>query len=395
MTTRQRKAPKKAAMKRPSNEKADSKTKETNAQLKAKWTNMTRLAPLLSTICMGIIFGFTLNKGRVFEPQVIMDQFRFTRWIMMKMFLSAAATSILVITPLKVLAPRQYSIARASKAKYNAMAPVVGGVILGIGMAISGSCPGMVLIQIGAGVSNSVVTFIGGFSGALVYGLIEPFIRSFFSAKTLGYAFVDDIIPNKPLLAFVFAGLMFGIVFILETVFPWQSELSSPMQSDCHWLQCKEWSPVMAGIIVGLIQLPCVIMLASPIGCSSSYVCASGQWIRLLPSSKRDFFKHIKSKLNTCWQVVFVFAAIFGSMIAVQASGTMNVFNLSKQSFDGIEGNSIEKTFCGGFLMIFGARLANGCTSGHGLSGMGLLSIASMIAVAAMFVGGGIAAFII
>ena len=38
----------------------------------------------LQTICMGIIFGFALNKGRVFEPAVIIDQFLFKRWIMMK-----------------------------------------------------------------------------------------------------------------------------------------------------------------------------------------------------------------------------------------------------------------------------------------------------------------------
>lgn len=28
-------------------------------------------------------------------------------------------------------------------------------------------------------------------------------------------------------------------------------------------------------------------------------------------------------------------------------------------------------SLCGGFFLIFGARLANGCTSGHGLTGIG------------------------
>jgi uncharacterized membrane protein YedE/YeeE len=40
--------------------------------------------------------------------------------------------------------------------------------------------------------------------------------------------------------------------------------------------------------------------------------------------------------------------------------------------------------------MVFGARIAGGCTSGHGISGMSLLSVASIISVCAMF-GGGIA----
>jgi uncharacterized membrane protein YedE/YeeE len=44
--------------------------------------------------------------------------------------------------------------------------------------------------------------------------------------------------------------------------------------------------------------------------------------------------------------------------------------------------------FIAGFLMLFGARLADGCTSGHGLSGTAQLAVGSMVAVAAMFAGG-------
>lgn len=38
--------------------------------------------------------------------------------------------------------------------------------------------------------------------------------------------------------------------------------------------------------------------------------------------------------------------------------------------------------------MLFGARLADGCTSGHGLSGVAQLAVGSTVAVAAMFAGG-------
>jgi uncharacterized membrane protein YedE/YeeE len=44
--------------------------------------------------------------------------------------------------------------------------------------------------------------------------------------------------------------------------------------------------------------------------------------------------------------------------------------------------------FGAGFLMLFGARIADGCTSGHGLSGMAQLAVGSTVAVAAMFAGG-------
>jgi uncharacterized membrane protein YedE/YeeE len=44
--------------------------------------------------------------------------------------------------------------------------------------------------------------------------------------------------------------------------------------------------------------------------------------------------------------------------------------------------------FLGGFILLLGARIADGCTSGHGLSGMAQLAVGSTVAVAAMFAGG-------
>jgi uncharacterized membrane protein YedE/YeeE len=48
--------------------------------------------------------------------------------------------------------------------------------------------------------------------------------------------------------------------------------------------------------------------------------------------------------------------------------------------------------FLAGFVMLLGARIAGGCTSGHGISGMAQLSVGSTVAVAAMFAGGILAA---
>ena len=42
----------------------------------------------------------------------------------------------------------------------------------------------------------------------------------------------------------------------------------------------------------------------------------------------------------------------------------------------------------GGMIMAFGARLAGGCTSGHGISGTLQLSVGSWIAVICFFIGG-------
>lgn len=84
--------------------------------------------------------------------------------------------------------------------------------------------------------------------------------------------------------------------------------------------------------------------------------------------------------------MLFALGTTLGSYIISKA------INLPVSSSPNI---STIRALFGGAIMIFGARLAGGCTSGHGISGMSQLSIASIVSVAAMFVGGiGVTAFL-
>lgn len=46
---------------------------------------------------------------------------------------------------------------------------------------------------------------------------------------------------------------------------------------------------------------------------------------------------------------------------------------------------STARAFAGGLISVFGAHIAGGCTSGHGISGLGFQSTYSLVAVACMF----------
>jgi hypothetical protein len=43
--------------------------------------------------------------------------------------------------------------------------------------------------------------------------------------------------------------------------------------------------------------------------------------------------------------------------------------------------------FVGGIILAYGARLAGGCTSGHGISGALQLSVSSWVALTSFFIG--------
>lgn len=57
-------------------------------------------------------------------------------------------------------------------------------------------------------------------------------------------------------------------------------------------------------------------------------------------------------------------------------------------SWDSINLNSFILLIVGGFLVGFGTRYANGCTSGHAIMGLSLFSMGSLIAVIGFFIGG-------
>jgi uncharacterized membrane protein YedE/YeeE len=149
----------------------------------------------------------------------------------------------------------------------------------------------------------------------------------------------------------------------------------------------------MAGIIVGLLQIPALLIVGSPLGVSSSYVSASGYAASSIDDNieKREYFEKYMTKPKYAWQGSMVVGIVLGAFVSMKLSGAR------RQSFSPIwktalklkslESRSII-AFLGGFIMLFGARWAGGCTSGHGLSGVGQLAVSSIIVTFCFFMGG-------
>ena len=96
---------------------------------------------------------------------------------MLKMFLGAMSMSAFCLSLLGACSSTKFEIARTMWAGNDRgwlSGTALGAAILGVGMVVGGSCPGMVLSQVGSGVPNSGFTLFGGFVGALIYGVLEP-----------------------------------------------------------------------------------------------------------------------------------------------------------------------------------------------------------------------------
>src|SRR5581483_1486554 len=101
--------------------------------------------------------------------------------------------------------------------------------------------------------------------------------------------------------------------------------------------------------------------------------------------------RHVAATGKNWWQVALVAGIALGAFISVKLSGAKRrpISPIWARALGSSSpGRRYAVAFAGGFLLLFGARLADGCTSGHGLSGMAQLSVGSTVAVASMFAGG-------
>jgi uncharacterized membrane protein YedE/YeeE len=157
-------------------------------------------------------------------------------------------------------------------------------------------------------------------------------------------------------------------------------------------LHDKAWSPYAAGVLIGVLQIPAFLLIETALGTSSSYVTIAAHIAAAADASiaKMDYFaKHMYGAKNL-WQVAMVVGIVFGAFISMTASGARRR-SISPAWERAVGFGSISTrapmAFAGGFIMVLGARIADGCTTGHGISGIAQLAAGSTIAVAAMFTG--------
>jgi uncharacterized membrane protein YedE/YeeE len=159
-------------------------------------------------------------------------------------------------------------------------------------------------------------------------------------------------------------------------------------------LTARSWSPYVAGVVIGLLQIPAFLLIETALGASSSYVTVGGLIMSFADPAilKIDYVaRHVATTGKNWWQVALVVGVAIGAFISMRLSGARRE-PISPIWARALGSNSPSRryavAFIAGFLMLFGARLADGCTSGHGLSGTAQLAVGSMVAVAAMFAGG-------
>lgn len=155
------------------------------------------------------------------------------------------------------------------------------------------------------------------------------------------------------------------------------------------------YRPYIAGALAGVLAVASVVvstqLLGSPkyLGASTTFVRAAGLVEKSVASehvASNDYYQSKKVKID--WQMMLVVGILAGAFIASRVDGSFKAESVPpvwSERFGNKIGVRAIGAFLGGIVAMFGARMAGGCPSGHGMSGLMQLSISGYIAMAGFF----------
>lgn len=147
-----------------------------------------------------------------------------------------------------------------------------------------------------------------------------------------------------------------------------------------NWIM-QTWPWYIAGPLIGL-SIPALLLLANKtLGVSSSFrhMCSIAS-----PDSRLEYLRGNNWRKEV-WSLVFVVSLAIGGFVATRFL-TATPTQFFPDHYYTLGG--VLLLFVGGILIGFGARYADGCTSGHAIMGIANLKWPSLIATVAFFLGG-------
>jgi hypothetical protein len=163
------------------------------------------------------------------------------------------------------------------------------------------------------------------------------------------------------------------------------------------WQLASKWSWVNAGIALGLLNIT-IFLSGNHLGMTTFYSQTTGYLVNFFfPEWIPDSY-WIKGtcggaeSLSAGWQWLLVLGVFIGAYIANRTSKVEVPREEIPEMWIGRFGNRprlrFVHAFIGGFLLLFGSRLAGGCTSSHVISGMSQMALSGIVFGMAVFAAG-------
>ncbi|RIK80645.1 hypothetical protein DCC62_03410 [candidate division KSB1 bacterium] len=263
-----------------------------------------------------------------------------------KAYFLAIAVQMLMLPLLQLL-----GIVKFTVPTFYPLGAALGGFLFGLAMNWGGGCAGGVWYKLGSGSIGAFVAIIGLILGyaSTESGALKP-LRTLIQSIGSDSRIETMTIANLLDLPLWWISIPFAVVLLFFLL------KNSPANPE------KGWNWRKTGLWVGAIGI--IAWVASSL---------SGRYfgMAVMPGNKDALELLAIGKLGALsWDFFFVLGIPVGGYLSVSRNGQFSWSNIS--------GTAIWKLAAGGFVLGASASLAGGCTVGHGLTGIPLLSLGSI-----------------
>jgi len=126
---------------------------------------------------VGVLFGIVLIQSEVVSWFRIQEMFRFQGFHMFGIFATALPVAIITVQAIKRLGARTLAgepVAIPPKVLGRGVRYIAGGVIFGLGWALTGACPGPLFALLGSGIGVIALVILSALAGTWSYAYLRP-----------------------------------------------------------------------------------------------------------------------------------------------------------------------------------------------------------------------------
>jgi len=175
---------------------------------------------------------------------------------------------------------------------------------------------------------------------------------------------------------------------------------TDPNETPCCPLRSGRWNPYLVGTGIGILSMAVFSLADKPLGISTALSQASGACAATFMGWEKVGANAYWTKHVPQWDygMLFLVGAFLGAMVAAILGKGFRleaVPRVWRERFGPSVLKRMAGAVIGGVLVMYGARLAGGCTSGHGISGSLQLAVGSWTFFLVMFAAGAATALVI
>lgn len=380
-------------------------------------------APLGVGFAIGVVFGGAASLWGLGNPETVIRAARGVDRLLLGCFLFVTSVGSVLLYGLHALGVSMHF---SPKPTY-VYGVLLGGVLFGIGAAISGYFPGSILIALGEGRRDALIAIPGALAGAAAWTLTYQTPAGHWLATAADFGDlvaggrIADAPPGRMLsIAVAYAAVALAVLYFLPRYRGGEHcclrDLSGHQLNACDRAAAADtaaylWEGAPAGrsagwferrakayvgdprffartIAVVALSISVVtvaaIFLRQQFGQSTTYSWVVGQLF--LPGY--DYSRQVAATVG--WEPLSDLGVLAGAFLSAyfvsrRFTGFRPVVPPSwRNRFGSRRGKRALAVFVGSFLVLYGARMAGGCTSGHTLSGGVQLSVSAWLFTAAV-----------